>query len=134
MVNTTLGPITLEGDGKCFIGENSARKEALLTPMPLYLLDSDQTDVFDYGGVIKTVSLSGVYVATSKSEAKTFIDSMEGIIQGHQDTSAGYPLTFVDDYRGTLKVKIMEAETTKSEGEPLIVRWSTKIVEASQNA
>lgn len=134
MAATTVGSLTLEGDGQAFIGENSARKEALLTPMPLYLLDSEQTDVFDYGGVIKTVNLSGVYVATSKAEAKDFMDAVEAIIQGHQDTAAGYPLTFTDDYRGVLKVKIMDCETTKSEGEPLIVRWTLKIVEASTNA
>lgn len=134
MADTTIGAIILDGDGKSFIGENTAKKEALITPMPLYLLDSDQTDVFDFGGTIKTFNLAGVFVGTSKAVCKTFIDSCEALIQGHQDVEAGYPITFTDDYRGTKKIKIFDFESSKIQGEPLIVRWSFKFVESSTNA
>ncbi len=134
MANTTVGAIILQGDGKSFIGENSVRKEALISPMPLYLSDSDETDIFDFGGVIKTFNIFGVYVAANIGDAKTWIDALETLIQGHQDVAAGYPLEFTDDYRGTKKVKIMDDETTTTAGEPLIIRWTLKLIESSENA
>lgn len=134
MANTTVGGITLEGDGNCFIEENNARKEGMLTPMPLYMLDSDETDVFDFGGVIKTINFTGVYVGTSIANVKTFIDSVEALIQGQQDTANGYPLTLTDDTRGTIKVKVSDCDTTKQAGEPLICRWTLKFFQASENA
>lgn len=102
--------------------------------MPFYLSDSDETDVFDFGGVIKTISLVGVYVATSIANAKIWIDTLEAIVQGHQDVDAGYPLDFVDDYRGTVTVKIQDIDTTNTAGEPLIIRWTVKLIESSENA
>lgn len=134
MANTTLGGMVLDGDGQCFITDNSCRKEAMIVPMPLYLNDSDNTDVFDYGGVIKTLNLSGLFIGTSIGNAKTFMDNAEAMCQGHQDTDAGYPLTFIDDFRGTIKVKIQEFESTKEGGSPLIVRWNIKLVQSSTNA
>ena len=134
MANTTLGSITLQGDGKAFILENSCRKEAILTPMPLYFMDSDHTDVFDFGGTIKTITLTGKYVGDSISDCKSFIDSVEALIQGHQDIDAGYPLTFTDDLRGTIKVKVMDFDSTWVEGEPHEITWTLKLIQASENA
>lgn len=134
MVNTTLGTLTLEGDGQAFIAECSARKEAMLSPLPLYGFDSSDTEVFDYGGTIKTINIQGIFVATNKTDAQTFVSTIEGLIQGDQSTNNSYPKSFIDDYRGTIKVKIMDCETTKTAGEPLIVRWSLKLVEASDSA
>ena len=132
MVNSTIGgTFVLEGDGQSFIGDNSAKKEAILTPMPLYLLDADETEVFDFGGVIKTISLTGVFIAVSIENAETFITNIESLIQGHQDNAAGYPKEFVDDYRGTINVFIQSCETTKEAGEPLIVRWSIKLIQGT---
>ena len=102
--------------------------------MPLYLTDSDGTDVLDFGGVIKMVTLTGVYVGDTEAEAKSFVDSVEDLIQGHQDTAAGYPKTFTDDRRGTLKVKIMDFESVFYEGWPLGCTWTLKLIESSQNA
>ena len=65
MANTVVGGVILDGDGKSFISENNARKEAMLTPMPLYLLDSDNTDVLDFGGVIKTFNAAGSGITTT---------------------------------------------------------------------
>lgn len=134
MANSTISTVTLEGDGYSYIGDNTVKKEALLTPMPLYLLDADETEVFDFGGVIKTINLTGVYIGTTKANCKTFIDDCEALIQGHQDVDSGYPLTFTDDYRGTIKVKVQSFESTKEAGEPLIVRWSFKFIQSSTNA
>jgi len=139
MSNTTLAggeslvTVTLDNGSDTLIIESIVRKEGFLVPMPLYLNDSDLTDVFDFGGAIKTITLSGTKTG-SASEQKDFIDSVEAFIQGHQDIAAGYPLTFTDDLRGTIKVKVMDFESSKVEGQPSKITWVIKLVEASPNA
>lgn len=140
MGNTTLsvpagGTITLSGDGYGFISDNNCKKESMLTPMPLYLTDSDGTDVFDFGGTIKTITLTGRYIHDDGvSKLKIWADSVEALIQGHQDIEAGYPITFTDDLRGELKVKVMDFDSTWIEADPTTLQWTLKIMEASENA
>jgi hypothetical protein len=134
LANTTIQKIILQGDGKAFIAENFAGKEALLTPLPLYLQDADNTDVFDYGGTIKTITLTGVFIGDTEAKVKSFIDSVEALIQGHQDTQAGAPYTFTDDRRGTLKVKVFNFDSTFVEGWPLGATWTLKLIQSSTNA
>ena len=138
MANTTISSekittIILQGDNKSLIEENTSRKEAFLTPMPIYLNDSDQTDVFDFGGTVKTITLIGNYTG-DETEQKDFIDSIQNLIQGHQDVAAGYPLTFTDDLRGILKIKVLDFESTKVDGQPNRITWTLKLVEASEAA
>lgn len=113
---------------------NSAQKESYLTPMPLYLLDADETEVFDFGGTTKNIDLNGIYIGDDVAACKTFIDAIEGVIQGKQDTQNGYPLTFTDDYRGTIYVKVLYVNSNNEGGEPLIIRWNIKLIQSSQNA
>ena len=134
MGNTTIGGITIHNGSNAVITENNSRKESVLTVLPLYLSDSDETDVFDFGGVTRIINFSGNYRGATQAAVKSFIDSMEGLIQGHQDTEAGYPLTLVDDIRGTIKVKIFDFDSTYSEGDPLRCAWTLKVVEASTNS
>lgn len=131
-MDTTLGLITLEGDGHSFIAENTCRKEGVLTPMPMYLMDSTDTEVFDYGGVLKTLNITGIYIGADKAAVKDFIDTCEALIQGCQDVEHGYPVTFQDEFRGTIKVKLLDFESTKTQGEPLIARWTFKLVQAKE--
>ena len=145
IANTTLGNpgggisnITLQGDNNSFIQDNIVRKEATLSILPLYLLDSDETDVFDFGGTIKLITLNGVFIGATESNVKTFVDKVEDLIQGHQDTNAAYPLTFTDDRRGTgndaLKVKVMSFESIFVAGYPTACTWNLKLVQSSTNA
>ena len=134
MANTTIGAVTLQGDGKSFMDDNTCRKEAMLTPLPMYLMDSHETDVFDFGGVTKVLTITGTFNGDAQSEVKTFIESIEALIQGHQDISAGYPIDLVDDTRGTIKVKILDFDSTVVEGEPLRCAWTLKLIQASENA
>lgn len=134
MANTTLGGVTLHDDTNAIMTENNCRKESILTVLPLYLNDSDLTDVFDFGGVIRIINLSGIYHGANIAALKTWIDSVEALIQGHQDTEAGYPLTLTDDLRGTIKVKIFDFDTTKMEGDSTKLTWSLKLVQSSTNA
>jgi len=134
MGNTTIGGITIHDGSNVVIKDNDCRKESNLAVMPLYLSDSDATDVFDYGGVVKTITLSGSYIAENTATLKTWIESIEALQNGHQDNDSGYPLTFVDDLRGTLKVKILDFSSTAAEAEPTRITWSLKIVQSSTNA
>jgi len=131
MGNTTLGAVTLQGDGKSFIANCKVYKEANLTPMPMYTRDSDETYVFDFGGVTKTIDVSGVYIGTDIADCATFITSCQNMIHGHQDVDSGYPISFVDDYRGTIKVKITRFESNTISGEPTIISWNFNLVESS---
>ena len=135
MANTTVGGVTLFNGSTTFLIENTARKEAILTPMPLYTLDSDQTEVFDLGGATRIFTLSGIFVGSSQATVATFIGQIEGLVNGAQDTSQSYPLTFNDDLRGQgTKVKIMDVDTTQLAGQPTIATWSIKMIESSSNA
>ena len=139
MANTTLvrfgySTVTLHDGENSIITENSCVKDSSLAIMPLYLSDSDETDVFDYGGVTKTISLNGVYIATSVDSLKTWIEDVESLQNGHQDIAAGYPLELTDDLRGTIKVKCLNFTSTAVEGQPTKITWSIKLVESSTNA
>ena len=133
MSNTTLGGVTLHDGNSAIIILNDCSKESFLTPMPMYLYDSDMTDIFDFGGVTKVINLTGSYVAGSIAALKTWIDSVEVLVQGHQDTDAGYPLTFVDDLRGSIKVKIYSFSSTIVEAE-LRTTWTLKLIQSSENS
>lgn len=134
MANTTLGSVTLHDGSNAIINENNCRKESIMTVLPLYLSDSDATDVFDFGGTIKIINLTGRYIGANTAALKTWLESVETLIQGHQDVDAGYPLTFTDDLRGTIKVKVMDFDTTHTEGDPTQVIWTLKLVQSSTNA
>lgn len=133
MSNTTLNGLILHDGSSIIIIENDCRKEGVLTTLPLYLNDSDLTDVFDFGGTIKTFNFTGVYIGTTANQ-KTWLESIEALLQGHQDIDAGAPYTLVDDLRGTLKVKVLDFNTTQNEGNPNQLSWTIKLVQASTNA
>ncbi len=137
MADTTIQNITLQGDGKAFIRDNVVRKESFLTPMPLYTFDSDETDVYDFGGVVKTLTLTGVYIDTTEANVKTFVDSVENLVNGLQDKSNNAPYKFVDDRRTTssgIKVKIAFFDSTFVEGWPTGCIWILKLINSSDNA
>ena len=134
MGNTTIAEITLHDGANAVIKDNDCSKTPNLAIMPLYLSDSDETDVFDFGGVVKTITLTGVYIGADVAALRTWIDSLEELAQGHQDEKAGYPLTFVDDLRGILKVKVLDFNSSYQEAVGTKINWTLKIVESSENA
>ena len=134
MVNTTINGVILHNGTTNAITDNTCRKESILAVLPLYLSDSDLTDVFDFGGVVKVITLTGSYIADSVAELKTWVDSVEDLQQGHQDIDAGAPYNFVDDLRGEILVKVLDFSSTFLEGDPSRVTWTLKIVQSSTNA
>jgi len=133
-INAPAGLITLHNGTNAVIKENSCKKDSSLAIMPLYLSDSDKTDVFDYGGVTKTISFSGSYTAETTAALKTWIDSVEAIQQGHQDTGAGFPIILNDDIRGSLYVKCLSFSSNWAEAESTRITWTIKLVQSSTNA
>jgi len=134
MANTTINGIVLHNGTTNVITENDCRKEGVLTILPLYLNDSDLTDVFDFGGTIKTINLSGVFIGANVAAVKTWVESVEALINGHQDVEAGAPWALVDDLRGSIKVKVLDFSSTRMEADPNRVNWTLKLVQSSENA
>ena len=134
MANTTIGTVTLHDGINVVITDNGSKKSSDLTIMPLYSLDSDQTNVFDFGGTTKTFSLSGIYYSDTLSDIKTWIESLEALQQGHQDIGAGYPLTFTDDLRGTIKVKVLNVSSDWLMGEKSTLSWTLDLIQSSEAA
>ena len=134
MANTTIKGIVLHDGSNKIIIENDCKKEGVLVILPLYLNDSDLTDVFDFGGTVKIINLTGVYIGANIAALKTWVDSIEALIQGHQDVQAGAPYAFVDDLRGSIKVKILDFNSTKVEGDSTKIAWTLKLVQSSTNA
>lgn len=138
MANTTLKntvtnvTVTLQDLSTSFIDDSSTRKEAFgIQPMPLYTQDSNETDVFDYGGVIKTINFIGRFVGGSLAANKSLIEAVENLIQGQQDNSKGYPLTLTDDLKGTLKVKIIDFTSNIVSGDVQTATWTLRLIESS---
>lgn len=134
MANTTVKDVIFDNGTTIRITENTARKESSVVVMPLYSMDSDNTDTFDYGGVVRTFTLQGITVSEDLATLKEWIESAEALQQGHQDTADGYPVNFIDDLRGTVKVKIMSFDSTMFQGDTVSATWTIKLVESSENA
>ena len=87
MANTTLGGITLDNGSNAIINDNDCRKESELAPQPLYLLDSDQTDVFDFGGAI--ISRIDIVIADLEAEMVAESDGCFTVFVCQQDEVFG---------------------------------------------
>ena len=134
MSNTTINGIIIHDGANAVITENHCDKETFLVEMPLYGSDSDSTNVFDFGGVVKGIRLTGIYIGANVAALKTWIESIEGLQQGHQDQDAGAPYIFADDLRGNLKVKVRSFSTSYISAEPTKIGWTLNIVESSTNS
>ena len=131
MGNTTLGVITLHDGATAVMNDNNTKKSAELIAQPLYTQDSDETEVMDYGGTIKKITLSGTKIADNIAALKVWIDALEGLINGQQDHGNSYPITLADDLRGTILVKVEEVDTSMKEGEVVNATWTVKLIQAA---
>ena len=139
MGNSTIGGVTIHNGSNIVIVESMCRKNSDLVIMPMYTLNSDQTNVFDFGGTTKTLTFTGNYISDTLSDIIAWVKSMEDLQQGQQDIGSGYPLTLVDDLRkasdGTdLKVKINNFESTYSAGDKSKLSWTLSVVQSSEVA
>lgn len=140
MANTTLvnsktsTTVILQDNTTSFIDTITPSKETTLVPVPMYTKDSDETDVFDFGGVTKTITITGRYIHGTLATIVTWKESLENLVNGQQDTINGYPITFTDDFEGSRKVKIMSIEFTMDSGNPTQLFYTIKLIESSELA
>lgn len=80
----------------------SQTKDLNITPITLPGLDDDDTEVFDLGGALTTITLTGSIVGTSTANVKTGVDNLIAIADGNQDST----VTLSTDQTGSLSVKI----------------------------
>jgi len=102
MAQPTLGAVTLTG-----VESISTNKTANIIPLPLPTGDSDETEVFDLLGVVKTITLVGVFAESTISATKTKVDDIEALVDGNQTT-----VNFVSDQTGTISVMIADISTS----------------------
>lgn len=116
----------LLNDGNSILQSENMVKAPQLTPLPVPLADSTSTDTFDFGGVIRTITIDGVYVGT-QAEINTFMESIEDIANGNQATT----IAFVSDVRGTFNVKIDNVDSTYSAGRSRQIAYTIRLIESS---
>jgi len=80
----------------------SQTKDLNITPITLPGLDDDDTEVFDLGGALTTITLTGAITGTSTANVKTGVDNLIAIADGNQDAT----VTLSTDQTGSLSVKI----------------------------
>lgn len=102
MAIPTLGGINLTGSEMIDV-----TKSANIIPLPLPGLDSDDTEVADLLGVIKTISITGVFAESTIAATKILVDNLEALINGDQ-----LVVDFISDQTGTVSVMIADIRTT----------------------
>lgn len=117
---------TLDGNNLGSIQSETVKKTAQITPLPLPLSDSNQTDVFDFGGVIRTISLTTVKSGNTAA-LQSLITALNNILDGDQVSTVPY----VSDLFGTINVKLMDVSFTYVAGKPLTMTMSIRLVESS---
>lgn len=90
---------TLNGNDLGNMQTEDIRKTPQVTPLPIPLSDSDETDVFDFGGVIRTITIT-TWKDGAISTLQGLINSLESIVDGDQSTTVTYHSDLLD---GTTK-------------------------------
>lgn len=122
----TIAGITSLGS----IQEENVSKEANLTALPLYLSDSDDTDVFDFGGVVRLVTLTGIRSDTT-ANLQTFVGEIMGLITGAQEPP-DYPKDYHSDtLNATIKVKFLNVNYNYVAGDPRKIYYIIRMIESS---
>jgi len=111
--------------------EESVSKEANLTLMPLFGSDSNLTDVFDFGGVTRTITITAVRKDTPANIAAFVQGTLLALMQGDQSPTQNYPYTYTSTLLGTVKVKFMSIDLNYVAGDPRRLRYTIKMVESS---
>lgn len=112
------------------ITQEHAHKESNITVLPLPLSDSDETDVFDFGGVTKLIDFTCIRKDTPTNLA-TFITTLQSIVQGEQSPTQLYPFLLTTDIQGAKKVKIVDTDWNYIGGDRNRIIYSIKFVESS---
>ena len=101
MATPTIGAVTLTGCSTI-----SPEKTANIIPIPMPTEDSDQTEIFDMLGVVKLISVEGVFAESTIAATKALVDSLEALVDGNQTV-----IDFVSDQTGTISVMVASVRT-----------------------
>ena len=103
------------------------RKTGGLIEIPSVAEDSDQTEVIDFTGPIRTITISGTYVNETPDNLTNFVGELEALVDGEQDSTA----TYVSDLSGSFSVKIKSVDYDFIGGEPSVVKYTIEMVESA---
>lgn len=135
--NATWGVYYQEGTGDNYFGlvqDESVGKTADLAPMPLYGSDSAATDVFDFGGTVRIITLMIEKTSTSAANMASFLTALLGLIQGDQSPDYSYPFTYTSTLLGAIKVKVASIDvsvTIPRDVAQLTCTYTIKFIESS---
>ena len=114
------------------IQEERPKKTGDLEASPLVGLDSSDTDVFDNGGCVLETTLRIKKIVASFTDAGTFIRALLTLINGDQ-LPPHYPITYVSDILGTIKVKVKKIDAPVIVGDgPCSVFYTLTLIESSE--
>lgn len=135
----TLGNGTVLTQGSTTAGqtlgqilEESCSIDANLLVFALPFSDSSDTDVQDFGGVTNTTTIQGILTDTPANLATSWA-ALRSLINGDQSSDNNYPLSYVSDIQGTIKMKFHTITFTYLAGIPRKLGYSIKMVESSNN-
>lgn len=110
--------------------EGVTKTASQMMESPLFMADSDQTDVFDFGGAVRIITIEVIKDDTA-ANLTTFTQALMTLIQGDQSPDKGYPIDYVSDLLGTVKVKIQNISFTWIAGEATKLGYTIKMIESS---
>jgi len=106
--------------------------------MPMPMSDSNSTLVFDYSGVVRTITIEGTYTDTSQANLmNNFIVPIEAMKNGDQTSPVTYHSDLLDastsgQYtNGNVSVYVDSFEWDYIEGEVLMIRYKIMMVEGT---
>lgn len=122
---------TLGGYGLGRVKSISITKTEKADSMSIPYTDSNELLVFSYEGARRQINISGLYTPQD-GNVSTFINNIEGLINGQQTLGSGISLvTGADDYPAstTFVVHIEEFRWTWDVGNADSITYSLKLIE-----
>lgn len=116
------------------VAKETHNKSASIDARAYPLQNSDQTQLFDFGGVVRRITINGTYIDTSQANVMTnFVDKIEAILDGDQSAT----ITFHSDLHatgagsGNFNVMIESFNWNYSAGTVLAVDYTIVMVEGT---
>jgi len=118
---------TLDGNDMGNVQIEGGKKIANMTELPLPLSDSDATEVFDFGGSVRTFTVPTLQTGATVGALKTILDTFLALLNGDQSSTVAY----VSDLSGTINVKVRSIDYAFTAGSPNILELNFVLIQAS---
>ena len=109
------------------VKSESFNKDANLFKIPMPREDSDEAIVFDLFGPEATLRIEGVFTGTN-AQVLTFIASLQGLINGAQDTNVDY---LSDTGMPAFSGRVLSVNWSRDEGSISMVSYTIAIMECA---